>query len=87
MDKDILTTPTAPYVAMRFFDANRGMIALSLAGEKGVIAALRTSDGGQTWEREEVPAKIGALHLTHDGTVLTVVKNTGDTTVLRYHGN
>ncbi|MCP4541773.1 MAG: hypothetical protein GY832_31975 [Chloroflexi bacterium] len=88
LDKDILIHSTSPYIAIRFFDADRGVIVLSLAGEKGNLVALRTGDGGQTWEREEIPAKIGALHLTHDGAVLTSVRNMGEEiTILRYQGN
>ena len=48
--------------------------------------ALRTADGGQTWEEETIPAEIGAPYLTHDGMLLTVSSflNIGELTLLRY---
>jgi hypothetical protein len=87
LDKDILINPSSLYVAIRFFDADHGVIVLSLAGGGGNLLALRTADGGQTWEREPVPAKMGTLHLSHDGTILTILDTRNDVTVLRYRGD
>jgi photosystem II stability/assembly factor-like uncharacterized protein len=73
--------------AMRFLDANHGLVVLSLAGGgESKIVALRTIDGGQTWEEEAIPAEIGKPYLTHDGMLLTVASflNIGEITVLRY---
>jgi photosystem II stability/assembly factor-like uncharacterized protein len=73
--------------AMRFLDANHGIVVLSLAGGgESKIVALRTTDGGQTWEEEAVPAEIGKPYLTNDGMLLTVASflNIGEITVLRY---
>jgi photosystem II stability/assembly factor-like uncharacterized protein len=72
---------------MRFLDANHGIVVLSLAGGgESKIVALRTTDGGQTWEEEAVPAEIGKPYLTNDGMLLTVASflNIGEITVLRY---
>jgi photosystem II stability/assembly factor-like uncharacterized protein len=73
--------------AMRFLDADHGVVVLSLAGGgERKIVGLRTTDGGQTWEEETIPADIGAPYLTHDGKLLTVSSflNIGEITVLRY---
>ena len=73
--------------AMRFLDANHGIVVLSLVGGgESKIVALRTTDGGQTWEEEAIPTEIGKPYLTHDGMLLTVVSflEVGEITVLRY---
>ncbi|MBN1995721.1 MAG: hypothetical protein JW953_23740 [Anaerolineae bacterium] len=77
-----------PSVAIRFFDADHGVIVMSLAGGGSKVVALRTADGGQTWTEETVPAPIGTLHLTHTGQYLTVnsALETSKVTVLRYTG-
>jgi photosystem II stability/assembly factor-like uncharacterized protein len=78
---------TGASVAMRFPDADQGIIVMSLlGGGDAKLVALRTIDGGQTWQEEAVPAEIGALHLTHDGRLLTIHSflNTDTITVLEY---
>jgi photosystem II stability/assembly factor-like uncharacterized protein len=78
---------TGAPVAMRFPDADDGVIVMSLLGGGDTkLVALRTRDGGQTWQKEVVPAEVGALHLTHDGNLLTVHSflNIGTITVLEY---
>lgn len=76
--------------AMRFFDADNGVVVLNLVGGgDSKIIALRTTDGGQTWEEEDVPGEIGIPYLTRDGQFLTVAEllNTSTLTLLRYGGN
>jgi photosystem II stability/assembly factor-like uncharacterized protein len=75
--------------ALRFFDADHGVIIASLAGGgSSKLVALRTADGGKTWQKEDisVPALIASLYLTHDGTTLTIFDATNQLTVLRYTG-
>ena len=75
--------------AMRFFDADHGMIVLSLVGGGSKVVVLRTADGGQTWTEEAVPTEIGTPYLTHDGRFLTLHSffSDGQITVLRYGGD
>lgn len=82
----ILMPSDIAMAAIRFFDADNGLVVLSLVGQQSRVVALRTSDGGQTWQEEAVPAEIGVPHLTHDGSFLTVhsFHNTGAITVLEY---
>jgi photosystem II stability/assembly factor-like uncharacterized protein len=62
-----------PPAAIRFFDTKEGMVVVSLVGGgQSAVLALRTSDGGQTWEEEAVPVDIGVPYLTRDGEFLTV---------------
>jgi hypothetical protein len=86
--KGLLLGGLAPAAAMRFLDADRGLVALSLKGEEGVeILTARTADGGQTWEPESALATFGAPFLTRDGTMLTVVGLSNKITVLHHHGD
>jgi photosystem II stability/assembly factor-like uncharacterized protein len=78
---------TGASVAMRFLDTDQAIIIMSLLGSgDSRLVALRTFDGGQTWQEETIPAEIGALHLTHDGRFLTVNSflNAGAITVMEY---
>jgi len=69
---------------MRFFDADHGLVVVSLVGGgSSEVLALRTTDGGQTWEEESVPTPIGTFYLTRDGTVLTMTGTTKEVIVLR----
>jgi photosystem II stability/assembly factor-like uncharacterized protein len=62
-----------PSAAIRFFDADNGVVVVSLAGGgQSQVLALRTSDGGLTWEEEPVPVDIGVPYLTRDGEFLTI---------------
>jgi len=62
-----------PSAAIRFFDADNGLVIVSLlGGGNSQVLALRTSDGGQTWEQEVVPIGIGVPYLTRDGKLLTI---------------
>jgi len=72
--------------AMRFTDADHGLIALNVIGEgRGRTFALRTTDGGETWVKETLPVEMGMFHLTRDGYYLTHVDllNHGKFTLLR----
>jgi hypothetical protein len=87
--KVLLPTNTA-IAAMRFYDADQGVVVLNLAGggERKVVA-LRTVDGGQTWDEESVPSEIGIPYLTHDGRLLTICEllNTSSAKLLRYRAD
>lgn len=62
--------------AIRFFDAERGVIVLNLQQDgKASVLAMRTVDGGHTWEQEQVPAHPGYLYLARDGRTLAVIKD------------
>ncbi len=63
-----------PMVAMRFFDARRGLVAFDLSD--GTVWSALTLDGGQTWQRAEIPDLRGRstyyhLYLARDGRLLT----------------
>jgi photosystem II stability/assembly factor-like uncharacterized protein len=78
-----LASPTA---AIRFLDANHGMVILSLigGGERETLA-MYTSDGGRTWEEQSLVELFGAVHLTRDGRFLTLVDFVeSDITVCHY---
>jgi photosystem II stability/assembly factor-like uncharacterized protein len=74
------------YPAMRFFDADNGMLVVRIK-DAGVIV-LHTEDGGTTWiEEEEVPVEAsssGTLYLSQDGTMLTYTNTTGHIVVAEY---
>ena len=74
--------------AVRFFDAEHGLVVVHLAGGlSSEIVALRTADGGLTWEKEEVMSSslLIALYLSHDGSVLTIADQVEEQViVLRY---
>ena len=63
-----------PSAAIRFIDEKNGLVVLNLAGGgASEVVALHTIDGGETWERYVLPAKIGPVYLSHDGQYLTVM--------------
>jgi photosystem II stability/assembly factor-like uncharacterized protein len=72
-----------PQAAVRFTDANHGLVVLGLSDKTNLIA-LRTADGGKTWKEETLPAGLGAAYISHDGKFLTVNKWGRGTTVLKY---
>lgn len=78
---------------MRFFDADNGIVVFSSipSGQIGQTWVARTSDGGQTWQREQLPpipeirGSIYYHHLSHDGKTLTVTGTSGkQAAVLHY---
>ena len=72
-----------PQAAVRFFDANNGLVVLGLSGETNMVA-LRTADGGKTWKKESLTGGLGKPYLSRDGKFLTLnVMNEG-VTVLEY---
>ena len=87
----ILPTADSAAGAIRFTDADHGIVALNFAGGGQIrVLILRTADGGQTWEQESVPAPRfgGVLYLSHDGQFLTLYDSTSaELTVLHYMGN
>jgi len=73
--------------AVRFFDAENGVVILSLVGGgESKLVALRTANGGQSWEEEIVPVKPGVLYLTRDGRYLTTrsLLGAGEVAVVEY---
>jgi len=87
MDHESLSIPVlTPCAVVRFSDENCGTVILGLAGNgKSEVWAMRTANGGQSWNHESVPVSIGQFYLTHDGTLLTVADliDSGKITVLR----
>jgi photosystem II stability/assembly factor-like uncharacterized protein len=66
--------PLSSSVVLRFFDADHGLVILSLSGGgQSRVLALRTADGGQSWQQETIPVKAGTFYLTQDGATLTVI--------------
>jgi photosystem II stability/assembly factor-like uncharacterized protein len=73
-----------PQAAVRFTDANHGLVVLGLTGKTSMIA-LRTADGGKTWKEEALPAKLfGAAYISRDGKFVTINKWGEGTTLLKY---
>lgn len=72
-----------PQAAVRFTDANHGVIILGLSGKTSLIA-LRTADGGKTWKEENVPAELGTPYLSRDGKLLSVNQWGKGLTLVKY---
>ncbi|MFN2297993.1 MAG: WD40/YVTN/BNR-like repeat-containing protein [Anaerolineales bacterium] len=82
LEKDIFVGDSLPLAALRFTDPENGVVIVSLEYSGGTLIALRTADGGETWTEESLPVKLGALFLTHDGALLTVLDGNGRVTLL-----
>jgi photosystem II stability/assembly factor-like uncharacterized protein len=79
-----------PTAAIRFSDADNGVIVMSLVGggQSGVVS-LHTMDGGETWTSEfVVSGDAGIPYLTRDAKFLTVhsLLQFGRVTVFEYKG-
>lgn len=78
-----------PQTAIRFADADNGLIVLGISGKASMIA-LHTDDGGKTWKEKALPAKLfGAPYISRDGKFVTINKwnddrTPGGTTLLKY---
>ncbi|MEJ2111056.1 MAG: hypothetical protein P8Z37_14330 [Acidobacteriota bacterium] len=72
-----------PQAAVRFFDADNGLVVLGLEGETNMVA-LRTADGGKTWKRESMTGGLGKPYLSRDGKFLTLNLMDKGATVLEY---
>jgi len=74
--------------AIRFADADHGVVVLSLVGGgESKNVALQTADGGQTWTEDVLSEDTGSLYLTHDGSLLTLYSFlTSEVVVFRYVG-
>ncbi len=77
-----------PSAAVRFADADHGLVAIHLTGGlSSRVVALRTTDGGQTWAQEEVMEAplLVALYLSHDGSLLTIADHTESRVIVLRH--
>jgi photosystem II stability/assembly factor-like uncharacterized protein len=72
-----------PQAAVRFVDADHGLVVLGLSGKTSMIA-LRTADGGKTWKEKSLPAKLGEPYISRDCKFLTVNKWGEGTTLLKH---
>jgi hypothetical protein len=72
--------------AMRFSDVEHGLIVVSPgdSGKAEPVMAFHTSSGGQSWVSESVPARAGPVYLSRDGSLLTVITEVDQLTLLRY---
>ncbi len=84
-DFHILKKSAYQQAAMRFSDAEHGLLVLSgQAGKTEELLAFHTSDAGQTWSSERVPVSVGPVYLSRDGRLLTVITGPNILTLLRY---
>jgi photosystem II stability/assembly factor-like uncharacterized protein len=72
-----------PLAAVRFFDAENGLVVLGLFGESSMIA-LRTADGAETWQEESLPVGLGTPYLSRDGKFLAVHQFSKGLTLFKY---
>lgn len=83
-----LKMPFSPYqlAAMRFSDAEHGLIVISSSpyGKAEPVMAFHTSNGGETWTSESVPALAGPVYLAREGGYLTVITGVNQLTLLKY---
>jgi beta-lactamase regulating signal transducer with metallopeptidase domain/photosystem II stability/assembly factor-like uncharacterized protein len=91
-DEQLLSQCNAA-TTMRFFDADNGIVIFSSIanGQTGQTWVARTSDGGQTWQREQLPSipeirgSIYYHHLSHDGKTLTITGTSGKQAAVLRH--
>ena len=72
-----------PQAAVRFLDADHGLVVLGLSGKTSMVA-LRTADGGKTWKEEGLSAGLGNPHISRDVKFLTVNQTFKELTLLKY---
>ena len=73
-----------PQAAVRFADADHGVVIIGISGKAG-MTALHTDDGGRTWKEESLPVKLfGVPYISRDGKFVTINKWGEGTTVLKY---
>jgi photosystem II stability/assembly factor-like uncharacterized protein len=87
-----IATSKQALAGIHFSDATHGVVVARLAGTAAKLVALRTSDGGATWQTEQIGLVLGngddtvSLYLAHDGVSLTVLDTFNTITLLRYQG-
>jgi photosystem II stability/assembly factor-like uncharacterized protein len=85
-----IATAKQSLAGINFSDATHGVVVARLAGVDPKLVAFRTSDGGATWQTEEIGLVLGtgadtvSLYLAHDGVSLTVLDTWNTITLLRY---
>ena len=73
-----------PQAAVRFTDADNGLVVLGLSG-KDTMTALHTTDGGKTWKEESLPTTFfGAPYISRDGKFVTINSWNVGTMLLKY---
>lgn len=74
--------------ALRFQDSGRGMLVIAaIVDGAGQVLAYQTTDGGQTWAQETIPATYGAPYLSRDGRYLTLLTPPYKVTLMKYNGD
>jgi photosystem II stability/assembly factor-like uncharacterized protein len=87
---DAIATSKQALAGIHFSDATHGVVVARLAGTAPKLVAVRTSDGGATWQTEQIGLVFGSgddtvsLYLAHDGVSLTVLDTLNTITLLRY---
>ena len=75
----IVKMDARPSAAIHFTDEENGFLILNLAIKgTGVIVALHTDDGGQSWGQHHLPLNPGSVYLSRDGQYLTVTEHGGE---------
>ena len=72
-----------PQAAVRFVDADHGLVVLGLSSKASMVA-FRTVDGGKTWKEESLPVGLGTPYISRDGKFLTVNKWSEGLVLLEY---
>ena len=85
-----IATAKQQLAGINFTDATHGVVVARLAGTAPKLVAFHTSDGGATWQTEQIGLVFGSgddtvsLYLAHDGVSLTVLDAFNTITLLRY---
>jgi photosystem II stability/assembly factor-like uncharacterized protein len=87
LDGNPIASLSYPLAAMRFRDADRGMVVVSaIIDGAGQVSAYQTVDGGVTWTQEAIPTTYGAPYLSRDGRFLTMLTPPYTVNLIRYNG-